>query len=377
MNNISISASDEIVIKLLHYFITEAGYHPIILHGAKDEIWLENLDNDYKIVRIVSNYIHNDEQLNFDLYKTKQIVKKIKRKTLSRNMNTLNFFVNLGDNVHIENENCIYVKKEKDLEKSDIIMNYFPNILGKLKFKEEGINLFMKITEDINKISDAESKKTEEVFNNKTPYLTYIILIINVLAFLAMYILGKGSTDVNTLFKFGAIYKPSVINGEYIRLFTSIFLHIGLVHLVFNCYSIYIIGPQIESFFGKVKYVIIYLLSGAIGSLFSCLFLDGISAGASGSIFGLLGALLYFGYHYRIYLGNVLKSQIIPLIIFNLFLGFMVSGINVWAHIGGLIGGFLVSMAVGVKYKSTKTDKVNGVILSLIFIAFSLFLLYK
>ena len=106
MNGVSISTNDEMVIKLFHYFITEEGYHPIILHGVKDEIWLENLENEYKIIRIVSNYIHNDEQLNYDLFKTNQIIKTIKKKTFSTNMNILNFFVNLGDNVHLELSNC-------------------------------------------------------------------------------------------------------------------------------------------------------------------------------------------------------------------------------------------------------------------------------
>jgi len=83
MEEIIINKNDEIVMKLLHYFITEVGYSPIILHGAKDEIWLEKLDGNYQIVRIVSNYIHNKEQLDFDLYRTKQITKKIKKKTFS------------------------------------------------------------------------------------------------------------------------------------------------------------------------------------------------------------------------------------------------------------------------------------------------------
>ena len=88
--------------KLLHYFITEKGYNPIVLHGAKDEIWLENLNSDYKIVRIVSNYIHNNEQFDFDLFKTKKIVKKIQKTTFSLNMNALSIFINLGENVNIK-----------------------------------------------------------------------------------------------------------------------------------------------------------------------------------------------------------------------------------------------------------------------------------
>ena len=76
--NVTLNKNDEIVMKLLHYFITIEGYNPVVLHGAKDEIWLENSDADYKIVRIVSNYIHNDEQLNFDIFRTKQILKRVK-----------------------------------------------------------------------------------------------------------------------------------------------------------------------------------------------------------------------------------------------------------------------------------------------------------
>ena len=100
--NITLDKNDEIVMKLLHYFITEHGYNPIILQGAKDEIWLENSDGSYKIIRIVTNYIHNDEQFEWDIYKTKRIVSTIKRKTFSFNMNVLSIFINLGDNVHLK-----------------------------------------------------------------------------------------------------------------------------------------------------------------------------------------------------------------------------------------------------------------------------------
>ena len=88
-----------IVMKLLHYFITEKNYNPIILQGVENEIWLENLNEDYKVIRIVSGYIHNDEQFDFDKFKTKRILKKIRKKTLSLKMNVLSIFLNLGDNV--------------------------------------------------------------------------------------------------------------------------------------------------------------------------------------------------------------------------------------------------------------------------------------
>ena len=126
-----------------------------------------------------------------------------------------------------------------------------------------------------------------------------------------------------------------------------------------------------ESFLGKYKYIIVYLFSGLAGSLLSIVLNNnGVSVGASGAIFGLLGSMLYFGYHYRVYLGTVIKSQIIPIIVLNLFVGFMFSNrIDNFAHIGGLIGGALITMALGIKYKSTTGEKVNGWVLSTLFIA--------
>ena len=105
----------------------------------------------------------------------------------------------------------------------------------------------------------------------------------------------------------------------------------------------------------------------------SITFGDYASIGASGAIFGLMGSLLYFGYHYRVYLGTTLKSQIIPLILVNLVYGSIVSEIDNFSHIGGLIGGFLITMALGVKYKSNTSEKVNGIIITTIF---SIFMLY-
>ena len=103
----------------------------------------------------------------------------------------------------------------------------------------------------------------------------------------------------------------------------------------------------------------------------------GWSIGASGAIFGLLGSLIYFGYHYRIYLGSVLKSQIIPILILNLLLGFIIPNIDVSAHIGGLVGGVLATMATGIEKKTKNSEKINGIICLSIFIIFLILLLFK
>ena len=378
MSNTVVTNIDENVMKLLHYFITVRGYNPIILHGAENEIWLENMDSDYKIVRIVSNYIHNDEQFKFDIYRTKQIVKKIKKQTFSFNMNTLSFFINLGENVNIDKFNDISnifvfdVKNFSDLCNNEMIMNSFPDIANETNFKEQGMDLFLKLTSDINKKNELENNIASDVFRRKKPIVTLSIVLINFIVFLFMYLFGRGSTDVQTLLNFGALCKPYVLNGDFFRLITTAFLHIGVIHLIINSYSLYVIGSQLESFLGKAKYIFVYLVSALCGSLMSITFSNdtSVSVGASGAIFGLLGSLLYFGYNYRVFLGNVLKSQIIPLIVLNLAFGVFAKGIDSAAHIGGMIGGVIATQAVGLKHKTSTFEKVNGFIILGIYIAF-------
>lgn len=382
MDGLIVDKQDELVMKLLHYFITEEGYNPIVLHGAKNEIWLENLDNPYKIIRIVTNYIHNDEQLNFDVLRANQIAKKIKKKTFCFKIKTLSIFINLGDNVHIldneeykfNNIDCINLKDMEDISKYRFVIDEFPDITRNTKFPEDGFELFAKLSREISEKSGEDAKKAEDIFQKRKPIMTYILIGINTILFVLMYILGNGSDDALTLLKFGASVPNLIREGEYYRLLTSAFLHIGFLHFLFNNYALYVIGSQLESFFGKTKYLIIYLGSAIFGNLMSLLFTNSISAGASGAIFGLLGALLYFGYHYRVYLGTVVKSQIIPLIIINLGIGFAMSGVNNAAHIGGLIGGCLLAMTVGVKYKSTKSDQINGAVMTLIYAAFLIYM---
>ena len=379
-NTLVIRDKDLMIMKLSHYFITEKNYNPIILHGINDEIWLENLDSDYRVVRIVWHYIHNNEQMNFDKFKLNRIIKQIKKKTFTFNMNVLSIYVDVGENVTMVEEEehfkSIFANKVKDLKNPELL-EVFPDIIEKTKFEEKGIDLFAKITNDINNTNIDKGEKLAKIFTNKSSLITYTIIIICVIVFGLMYILGNGSMDEGTLITFGANLGFLTKNGEYFRLLTCAFLHIGIVHLLFNMYALYVIGPQVESFFGKFKFTLIYLLSAISASTLSLIFNDNvISAGASGAIFGLLGALLYFGYYYRVYLGNVLKSQIVPIILINLVFGFVVSGVDNAAHIGGLIGGVLTSMALGAPDKNNKADRINGFIVLAIYFGFIIYMAF-
>ena len=373
--NIELDDKNVIVMKLLHYFITEKNYNPIILQGAENEIWLENMDEDYKIVRIVSNYIHNDEQFRFDMFKTKRIVKKIQKKTFSLHVNTLSFFLDLGDNVNLSSskdlEN-VNVQDEEDITSSDVVKDYYPDLSKKLVFNEDGVQLFMKISDDISKHNKVDAEHIESVFKMKYPIVTYLLIALNVILYVIPVLTNSYDTIINNF----CVYGPLIKAGQYYRIITGAFLHGGILHLAFNCYALYVIGSQLESYLGKVRYLIIYLFSAVTASLFSMIFNSNPSIGASGAIFGLMGALVYFGYHYRVYLGNVLKSQIIPLILFNLLIGALSTGIDNFAHIGGLIGGLLITSALGIKYKSSTSQMINGWILSAIYLGFIIFMAF-
>lgn len=372
MENIKMTGKDVVVMNLVHYFITEKNYNPVVVRGVNDEIWLENMKSDYKLVRIVSHYIHNNEQLNYDYFRTKQISNKLKKKTLSFNMSVLNIYVDLGDNVNISNDDehfmSVFINKMKDIN-NKYLLEIFPDIVEKTGHKEKGMELLFKITDDINKSNVKKNAKLDKLFSKKTPYITYIIMGI---CFIMFLITGMGN-DTGVLIEYGANLDVLVKNGEYYRLLTSMFLHSGLLHLFFNMYALYIIGPQVESFFGKTKYLIIYLLSGISGSLLSVAFnVNTVSVGASGAIFGLFGALLYFGYNYRGYLGNVIKSQILPVVIINLIFGFVSTGVDVAGHIGGLIGGIIVSSVLG--SSDEKGIDINRIIICLIYFVFIIYL---
>ena len=375
MEEIIFKSDDLLVMNLINYFITEENYNPMVIHGINDEIWLENLNSDYKIVRIVSHHIHNKEQLDFDKFKLSRIVKQVKKKTLSLKVKVLNIYTDVEDE-KLLSDNDVFVTKEADINNPKLT-SIFPNIVEKTERKEDGIEYFIKVTDSINKKNEKRSKMAEKIFSYKTPSITYIIMGICVFLFIMMYIFGNGSESTSTLIKFGANYDLLTKSGEYYRLFTCMFLHIGIWHLLCNMYSLYIIGKEIENLYGKSKYLVIYVLSGLCGSILSLAFSHNtISAGASGAIFGLLGALLYFGYYYRTYLGATIRSSIIPVIILNLIIGLLTPGISNSAHIGGLVGGILVSMMVGVPDKSTKIEKTNGLILSIIYICFISYLAF-
>ena len=373
--NIKINKKDDIILKILHYFITEEDYKPVIINGLDNEIWLENMENDLKLIRINTNYIHNEEQFKSDIFKVKTIMKSIKRNTLSFKMTTLNLLLDTGDNVSIsDNKNIETIKIDglDDFKKNKFVKEFFPKVKDtNFSNKVDPIEFF-KLTEDMNQNTMKKEKKLEKIFSPKKPVVTYILIVLNLMVFL--YGVLHGNDELINMF--GNNYEL-VQNGEFYRLFTCMFVHADILHILFNMIALYSIGPVVERYYGKSKFLLIYLVSGLLGSIFSGVFMtaDSISIGASGAIFGLLGSICYFTYYYRATLQGILRGSIMPVIIINLVIGFLSSSIDLSAHIGGLIGGILISMAIGIGDKHRKSDQINGLVVLVLMAAFLIYMM--
>jgi rhomboid protease GluP len=198
------------------------------------------------------------------------------------------------------------------------------------------------------------------------PTMTRAILVLNVLVWVADSIgglvLGVAGAGLGPglLLAWGAKSNGLIVQGEIWRLVTPIFLHVGLLHLAFNAYAIYIIGPQIECFFGPLRFISIYLLSGIYGVLFSFAFSRAPSAGASGAIFGLIGTQAAFFFQYRNAFGERGRRQLystLSVIAFNMVLTFTASGIDIWGHVGGLVVGTILGWSLTPRYALAQTKE--------------------
>ena len=182
------------------------------------------------------------------------------------------------------------------------------------------------------------------------PLLTYSLAAVNALIFLAGYLMPQLEQE---LFLRGALLPQLVVfHGEVYRLFTAMFLHGSLPHVLFNTYAIFIVGQMVEPIFGRARFLVIYLLGGLTGSAASLALggLSGASVGASGAVFAIFAAQGIHLYQHRGAYVNA-RGQLrhmAVLIGINLLIGFMPgSRIDNWGHIGGMLGGALLAWRIG------------------------------
>lgn len=168
-------------------------------------------------------------------------------------------------------------------------------------------------------------------------------------------------TPDQLVFTTGLKFQHLIDRGQWWRLFTSMWVHLGILHLAFNAFGLYIIAPLIEKFYDTRRLLVIYLGSGLIGSLASYYFVAAPSGGASGALYGLIGATIVFGFRYRkelpSELGKKLSIGMLPWVVFNIAIGFFDAvPFDNGAHIGGFLGGifltFLISARLEIRSKA-------------------------
>jgi rhomboid protease GluP len=175
------------------------------------------------------------------------------------------------------------------------------------------------------------------------PVWTYVIMGVTILVYLGQLVFGDPFTY------FGLKINQNILQGEYWRFITPIFFHSGIMHIFFNMYSLYVVGRLIERPLGYERFLMIYFFSGVAGGYASFLFNPSPSLGASGAIFGLVGALAVFLYRHSRILGPAGRSMLYNvffIIALNLFLS-LTPGIDLWGHLGGLASGFVLAWVLG------------------------------
>ncbi len=286
-----------------------------------DNLWIALKDVESGIYAVI---ISKDSEEDIDYDEAYNYLK-----TLGKNF-LLNILVLVNDN---------YINSYKN-KYSKIVYN---TITKEVLFCSESA---IPLKECIN-IIDKENDINERVKIFKEYPVTMILILINVIIFIITAILSKSIIDINTivLVECGAKVNYLINKGQIFRLLTAAFLHGGIMHILFNMYSLYIVGTVVEKIYGWKKYISIYILSALTSSILSYMLAPmTISVGASGAIFGILGAFLYFAIKERKHLQRGTLGNIIAVIVLNLYIGFTSTSIDNLGHIGGFLGGFILSI---------------------------------
>lgn len=343
---------------------TNQGYEVLYINEDNQEIWLEKNDKKTsKVIRILHQGFDWKNYLKRDIAQVFQQTKAMKQLLLGKTIEVYNVYIS----AHTPIDDWEILKKplklnEKNTPKMKVYYITDTNSDEELLRLGEDIGAF--IIDHIEEQTEAEkeaavnfykhrlstllyekNKKMKDLFSFGKPFVTYFLIALNIIMFVILEFNG-GSTSVEALIKLGAKYNPAIMEGEWWRLISSMFLHIGILHLAMNMLALYYLGVAVERIYGSSRFLIIYFLAGIAGGLTSFTFSMNVSAGASGAIFGLFGALLYFGINHKKVFLQTIGRNIITVIAINLVLGFAVPQIDMGAHLGGLIAGFIASAIV-------------------------------
>jgi membrane associated rhomboid family serine protease len=198
------------------------------------------------------------------------------------------------------------------------------------------------------------------------PHLTYAIIAINVLVFIAQVASGAGGFDATsgTVYRDGALFGPLVADGDWWRIVTGGFMHAGFLHIAFNMYFVYFLGTMLEPAIGKLRFGALYAVSLLGGSLGALLFsFNSPTVGASGAAFGLLVAGILLMRSRGI---DPMQSGLVMTLVLNLAITFVLPGISIGGHIGGIVAGGVAALLlfeVGERQRGMRTPALAATVL--------------
>ncbi|GIN73572.1 hypothetical protein J14TS2_40470 [Bacillus sp. J14TS2] len=369
--------------RLAYFFMNECNYRLLRINKNHTEIWFENRQNhSARIIRIVLSNMAWANRFNRDQQQTAEQGERLRKHLFTRKLTILNLYITehlpIGEPTQDQVINgrttvsSLFMTREDLEDSTSQLAGYIgkkPVLSLKDEYQEADVLLLAQAV--LNKASQQE-KADQKFFSASTPLFTYIFIAIQVIMFILLELYG-GSTNPETLIYFGAKFPPLIIQGEWWRLITPIFLHIGILHLIINTLALYYLGTAVERIFGRSRFIWIYLFSGFMGTLFSFVMNQNLAAGASGAIFGCFGALLYVGFAFPQLFFRTIGRNVLFFVGLNLIFGLIVPGIDYQGHIGGLVGGFFASGIVHLPNNKKVKNQITFVIILGLLTAFMLY----
>lgn len=361
------------------HLITNENYKIFHFNIKKNEVWLiKRKWRDTKVIRLIQRGFDWKNHLKNDIASIFNRVHNLQRHIDSKNIEIFNVYISdlepvddwqsLRQPLHLKSRNPLkmnvfYITPENREREEEKLLTHI-DAKTEYRYVQPNVNLEAAILQYKYKLQQAiynRNKQVQQVFSYGKPIVTYVLLYINIIMFFFLEMYG-GSTNTETLVLFGAKYNLAIMAGEWWRIVSSMFLHVGFIHLIMNMIALYYLGTAVERIFGSSRFTIIYFLAGISGGITSFAFNQNIAAGASGALFGLFGALLFFGTVYKDLFRQTMGSNLIIILIINLIFGFLVPQIDMGAHLGGLIGGYIASAIVFVPKRKQPLIQVGAII---------------
>ncbi|SFJ20847.1 rhomboid protease GluP [Halobacillus dabanensis] len=347
--------------KLTYDLVVAQDFQVLNLNTERGEIWLEK-EHEWQthVIRLTHKQMNWRNELRRDLEKTYRQLTQNKKLFRGGKVKLHSFYISEYPPVeewedvteHISSSKLpVHVYYLDDENKKENLVPFYDLFQMEVPIVDFEVGeteieaMLPYLKHQIVKQQQEQRKRVMSIFDYGKPRVTYFLLAINILIFLYIEWVGE-STSVLTLIEYGAKYNPAIIDGEWWRIATSMFLHIGVLHLFMNMFALFYLGTAVEKLYGTWRFVFIYMLSGLFGGVASFMLNPHVAAGASGAIFGLFGALLFFGVQYKQLFFRTMGWNLIFIVCLNIAFGLLVPQVDNGAHIGGMIGGFLATAIV-------------------------------